>query len=119
MNKIALLSICILLCLILVSSSGLREPAIEITTKDSCIPDDKAKPQSMAQSIADDYVRALALTSWSIDLANWIANHGCKGAVDTFQEGDWSQWEFEKYCFKTQIEKGQCTAEYSFCDNGD
>lgn len=71
-----------------------------------------------AQPIADEYVRSLELTSWSMELGKWITRHGYQAKVDTFHQIDWFRWAYEQYCFKTRTESSGCTTEYSFFDNG-
>jgi len=38
-----------------------------------------------ALTIAGEYLSALNLTSWSMELQPWLVQHGYKAAVDTFQ----------------------------------
>jgi hypothetical protein len=75
--------------------------------------------QAQALIIAGEYLSALNLTPWSMELQPWVTTHSYKAAVDTFQQEDWTRWEFEKYSFKTRLEHNQCTAEYSFFVNDD
>lgn len=119
MKMITVLSSSTLLSLILLSPLVGGERPNEIPNNVSGCSNEQDSLRLVAQAVVDEYVRTLNLTSWSMDLAQWITNHGYKGVVDTFQAVDWSQWEFEKYCFKTRIEENECSAEYSFFDDGD
>jgi hypothetical protein len=107
------------LSLISVPAEGRREFPTQGSPYSGDTSNQQARNAILAQSIANNYVKILNLTSWSMELAKWIEEHGYKGVVDTFQETDWHRWEFEKYCFKTKIETEQSSVEYSFFDNGD
>lgn len=117
-TTIILLSSTLLLIIVLLMSKE-RDSPKETSLNFSISSSEKDTFQLVAQEVADGYVRSLTFTSWSMELSQWISKHEYKGAVDTFQEVDWSQWEFEKYCFKTRIQEKARSVEYSFFDNGD
>jgi hypothetical protein len=119
MKIVAPLSLCLSLSLILASLPGRSEFPTLVSGNSCDTSNGRDTLGEVSQTVADDYVRTLALTSWSMDLAQWIGKHRYAAAVDTFQQGDYQQWEFEKYCFKTRIERNELTTEYSFFDNGD
>src|SRR5512135_1374588 len=94
----------------------------------TCVPDRSSSVQASTvedtlrvqpEAIAKEYIGALNLTSWSRELGRWVVEHRYNGAVDTFHQIESYQWPYEQFCFKTRIESGGCTTEYSFFEDGD